>query len=77
MKHLINVFVDEERFQQVFTNLIINSIQYMIEKGVTFESIEHMNDFKIWVRINDNGDGIAKEYLPLLFERFYLSAFTE
>ncbi len=65
------MFVDEERIQQVLINLIINSIKYVIEKGVTVVSIEHMNDFKIWVRINDNGDGIAKEHLPRLFERFY------
>ena len=56
----INVFVDEERIQQILINLIINSIKYVIEKAVTVVSIEHMNDFKIWVRINDNGDGIAK-----------------
>ena len=67
----INVFADEERIQQVLTNLIINSLKYGIEKGVTEVSIEHTNDSKIWVRINDNGDGIAKEHLPRLFERFY------
>ena len=54
------MFVDEERIQQVLINFIINSIKYLIEKGITVVSIEHMNDFKIWVRINDNGDGIAK-----------------
>ncbi len=67
----INVFADEERIQQVLTNLIINSLKYGIKKGVTEVSIEHTNDSKIWVRINDNGDGIAKEHLPRLFERFY------
>ena len=56
----INVFVDEERIQQVLINLIINSIKYVIEKDVTVVSIEYMNDFKIWVRINDNGDSVAK-----------------
>jgi len=67
----INVFVDEERIQQVLINFIINSIKYVIEKGITVVSIEQMNDFKIWVRINNNEGGIAKEYLPLLFERLY------
>ena len=54
------MFVDEERIQQILINLIINSIKYVIEKAVTVASIEHMNYFKIWLRINDNGDGIAK-----------------
>ena len=67
----INVFADEERIQQVLTNLIINSLKYGIEKGVTEVSIEHTNDSKIWVRINDNGNGIEKKHLPRLFERFY------
>ena len=67
----IFVFADEERIQQVLTNLIINSVKYGIERGVTEISCERMNETKLLVRVNDNGDGIDEEHLPRLFERFY------
>lgn len=67
------VFVnaDEERIQQVLTNLIINSIKYGVEEGTTEISIQELNEDKILIRITDNGEGIEKEHLPRLFERFY------
>lgn len=67
----IFVFADEERIQQVLTNLIINSVKYGTERGVTEISCERMNETKLLVRVNDNGDGIDEEHLPRLFERFY------
>ena len=67
----INVFADEERIQQVISNLIINSLKYGVPKGTTEISIETIYDQKVLIRITDNGDGIDKEHLPRLFERFY------
>ena len=65
------VYADEERIQQVLTNLIVNSLKYGVERGVTEVSLEVMKEDKILVRIADNGEGIDKEHLPRLFERFY------
>jgi two-component system phosphate regulon sensor histidine kinase PhoR len=65
------VFADEERIQQVLTNLIINSLKYGVEKGKTEVAIQELNPEKIIVRITDNGEGVAEEHLPRLFERFY------
>lgn len=67
----VMVYADEERIQQVLTNLIINSLKYGVEKGKTEVTIQEVNDEKIVVRINDNGEGIAEEHIPRLFERFY------
>ncbi len=65
------VYADEERIQQVLTNLIVNSLKYGVERGVTEVSLEVIKEDKILVRIADNGEGIDEEHLPRLFERFY------
>jgi two-component system phosphate regulon sensor histidine kinase PhoR len=65
------VQADEERIQQVMTNLIMNSLKYGVERGITEVAIEPLEEDKILVRISDNGEGIDKEHLPRLFERFY------
>ena len=65
------VYADEERIQQVLTNLIVNSLKYGVERGVTEVSLEELKEDKILVRIADNGEGIDEEHLPRLFERFY------
>ena len=65
------VYADEERIQQVLTNLIINSLKYGVGKGVTEVSIEILKENKILLRVADNGEGIDNKHLPRLFERFY------
>ena len=67
----IFVYADEERIQQVLTNLIINSLKYGVENGKTEVSIQELNMEKIVILVNDNGEGIAEEHIPRLFERFY------
>ena len=67
----VMVHADEERIQQVLTNLIINSLKYGVENGKTVVSIQEINSEKIVIRVNDNGEGIAEEHIPRLFERFY------
>ena len=69
--HSFLVFADEERIQQVLTNLIVNSLKYGIKNGKTEVSLEVLNKEKILVKISDNGEGIEEEHLPRLFERFY------
>ncbi len=67
----IIVHADKERIQQVLSNLIVNSIKYGKEDGTTEVSIENLIQNKIIVRVTDNGEGIAQEHIPRLFERFY------
>lgn len=65
------VTADQEKIQQVLTNLIVNSIKYGKRKGTTEISIENLVNNKLIIRVTDNGEGIAKEHIPRLFERFY------
>ena len=65
------VFADEERIQQVLTNLIVNSLKYGVKNGKTEVSLEELSEEKILIKISDNGEGVAEEHLPRLFERFY------
>ncbi len=67
----IFVLADRERIQQVVSNLIVNSIKYGKEGGTTEVSVEDLTKNKIIVRITDNGEGIAKEHLTRIFERFF------
>ena len=65
------VKADQEKIQQVLTNLIVNSIKYGREKGTTEVSIVDLSENKYLVRLTDNGIGINNEDFPRLFERFY------
>ncbi|GGE14388.1 sensor histidine kinase [Psychroflexus salis] len=62
---------DQERVQQVLTNLIVNSIKYGRKKGNTTISIEDINKDHLVIKVIDDGIGIEKEHIPRLFERFF------
>ena len=67
----IRVFGDKDKIQQVLTNLVMNSIKYGKENGTTEVAIEDLVNDKIIIRVKDNGEGIEKQYIPRLFERFF------
>ena len=70
-KNAIMVNADRERIEQVLTNLIVNSVKYGKQDGTTEVSIENIAKNKVLIRVTDNGEGIAKENIPRIFERFY------
>lgn len=65
------VNADRERIEQVLINLMVNSIKYGKVDGTTEVAIEEIPNNRILVRMTDNGEGIAKENLMRIFERFY------
>ncbi|MDP5092866.1 MAG: ATP-binding protein [Polaribacter sp.] len=67
------VFVkaDIEKIEQVLINLVVNSIKYGKPNGTTIVGVESYNDKKFIVKVIDNGEGIQKQHLSRLFERFY------
>ncbi len=64
------VQADKHFVGQVLVNLIVNSIHYGKEGGRTCVHFRDLLD-KILIEVEDNGQGIAKEDQPRIFERFY------
>jgi two-component system phosphate regulon sensor histidine kinase PhoR len=61
---------DREYIRQVLTNLIVNSLNYGRDGGLTKVSMYDM-DKQVLVEISDNGIGIEEKHLKHLFDRFY------
>ena len=51
-------------------NLLINSVRYGRDGGTTRVSFVDMYD-RVMIEVADNGVGIAEEYIPRVFERFF------
>lgn len=64
------VLADRESIRQVFTNLLVNSIKYGKEGGITKVSFYDM-DSELLTEISDNGIGIEDKHLKHVFDRFY------
>lgn len=65
----VEIIGDFNRLQQVFTNLLTNSIKFTPEGGSIDVGIS-LNNGNVRVEIRDSGVGISEEFLPLVFERF-------
>lgn len=66
----IMVAADEDRIRQVLYNLIDNAVKYGDPHGtITIELVE--DDEHAIINVVDQGEGIAREHLARLFERFY------
>lgn len=64
------VMADKAKIHQVLVNLIVNAIKYGKAAGSIRVKFFDM-DKNILTEIADDGEGIAEEHLPRLFERFY------
>ena len=68
-KHVM-VNADQAKIRQVLINLVVNAIKYGDVEGIVEVGFYDMDE-NILVEVSDNGQGIAEEHLPRLFERFY------
>jgi len=67
----IFVNADYSKIMQVMTNLVNNAIKYGKENGkVDIEFLNEEENF-VTIAVSDDGNGISKEHLKRIFERFY------
>jgi PAS domain S-box-containing protein len=64
-----SVLGDPDRLQQVFVNLLSNAVKFT-SRGGRVEVRARCEGRSCRVQVIDNGEGIASELLPHLFERF-------
>jgi two-component system phosphate regulon sensor histidine kinase PhoR len=50
---------------------VVNAIKYGKENGYVEVGFDVLENGKVIVRVKDNGEGIEKQNIPRLFERFY------
>lgn len=69
----IKAFYDEERIIQVINNLLSNAIKFSSNTNGKIVISIHENKQVIEVKIHNNGKGIKKEDLEVIFDKFYQS----
>jgi PAS domain S-box-containing protein len=70
----LHLLADPHRIIQVITNLVTNAIHYTPEGGlitVQLATDPGNSGSCAIIRVRDNGDGIAPEHLPNVFQPFY------
>jgi signal transduction histidine kinase len=64
------VMADEDRLEQVLSNLVSNAIKYS-PKGGEIRIGGQVLSSQVIVCVSDQGSGIAQEDIPYVFDRFY------
>jgi signal transduction histidine kinase/CheY-like chemotaxis protein len=65
-----SVLADPQRIRQIVWNLVSNAIKFT-PKGGHVQVLLQTADSKVRLQVSDDGQGIAAEEIPFLFERFW------
>ncbi|MCH6266092.1 sensor histidine kinase [Neobacillus citreus] len=65
------VIGDRENLKRVITNIVDNSLKYIDKPDKVLSFHLSTNDSYVLFKMTDNGPGIPKESLSLIFDRFY------
>jgi two-component system sensor histidine kinase ResE len=65
----VYLYIDIDRIQQVFINLIDNAVRHTDDDGEI--EIKIVIEDTVKIELSDNGVGIPDEDVPFIFERFY------
>ena len=73
--HNCDVYVDADatKISRTFYNLLINAINYSGERR-TITVIQTLKEDLVRISVTDYGEGIAKEDMPLIWDRYYKSS---
>jgi PAS domain S-box-containing protein len=63
------IWGDADRLQQIMWNLLSNAIKFTPKGGVIEVSVSQVES-QIQITVRDTGQGISKEFLPFVFDRF-------
>lgn len=66
----IEFFGDSDRIKQLFIILIDNALKYINSEGHVSIELRQIEKF-IEIKVADTGEGIEKEHLEKIFDRFY------
>ncbi|MFN6518283.1 MAG: two-component system sensor histidine kinase RppB [Nostoc sp. CreGUA01] len=67
---LLNIIGNEDQLYRLFSNLIINAIQYTHQGGKVTVSLERSDRYAV-IQVQDTGIGISQPEQNRIFDRFY------